>query len=179
MFFTLADGWGKVQGTLESLHQKAMTPAENAYWHREHEESRVFDALWEPATSRSLGKRGWDAFPWWPADPEGRVLAVRVPEKEAETADASNKIACALLLPPISLNQQLFRQIEVVTDGEQTASNRRLMTELRAALNEDACILPSATHHAYCGHVMNAIYQLRNTERFSIDLPYDVSKCNR
>jgi len=59
MLFSLADVWAKVEDVLDVPHHKAMTPAENAYWHREHE-ARVLDAMWKGSTSgtKPPGLRG-------------------------------------------------------------------------------------------------------------------------
>jgi len=173
MFLAFSDGWAKVEDIALSLKRKSMTPGEINYEQRRDEERRVFNAFWDRERTSPRHSAFWG---FAATDPSGTTLTVRVPEAEAMKKDAASGIACGLLLPPVSLKQELFREISVVTPTRETPSQRAVWIELGAMAHDEGCDTGNGSS-PICRRIQNAHYHAMLTEQFSIPLPYDMKEC--
>lgn len=139
-----------------------------------YEDLRVSSVLWQQGV-QSEPIRSWQLFRWRPASDKA-VLAVRVSEWELTQPAVEQRIACTLLLPPANLNQQLFSEVRVFTAAPRSAERNSIESEIGASYVADHCA-DEKSESPTCGHLINAEYELRNTERLRITLPFDTKSC--
>ena len=138
------------------------------------EDLRVSSALWQQGI-QNKPITSWQVFRWRPANDKA-VLAVRVSEWELAQPAVEQRIACTLLLPPANLNQQLFAEVRVFTAAPRSADKNSIESEIGAAYGADHCA-DDKSESATCNYLINAEYELRNTERLRITLPFDMKNC--
>jgi hypothetical protein len=164
----------RLTGALLSRQNGAAPPSPIEEQARMFEDLRVSSALWQQGI-QNKPITSWQVFRWRPANDKA-VLAVRVSEWELAQPAVEQRIACTLLLPPANLNQQLFAEVRVFTAAPRSADKNSIESEIGAAYGADHCA-DDKSESATCNYLINAEYELRNTERLRITLPFDMKNC--